>query len=73
MIATDHSPCPPELKRLKATEQGTEAGRFDEAWGGIASCRWRFLGLERVCPTGGSAASACDVDEQEACGAGWTW
>ena len=30
LIATDHSPCPPEMKRL-------EEGRFDLAWGGIAS------------------------------------
>ena len=30
MIVTDHSPCPPELKRI-------EEGRFDLAWGGIAS------------------------------------
>ena len=30
MIVTDHSPCPPEMKR-------TETGRFDQAWGGIAS------------------------------------
>jgi allantoinase len=30
MIATDHSPCPPEMKRL-------DEGRFDLAWGGIAS------------------------------------
>ena len=30
MIVTDHSPCPPELKRK-------EEGRFDLAWGGIAS------------------------------------
>jgi allantoinase len=30
MIATDHSPCPPELKN-------PETGRFDTAWGGIAS------------------------------------
>ncbi len=29
-IASDHSPCPPELKRL-------DTGRFDEAWGGISS------------------------------------
>lgn len=29
-IATDHSPCPPELKQL-------ETGRFDQAWGGISS------------------------------------
>ena len=30
MVVTDHSPCPPEMKYL------TE-GRFDKAWGGIAS------------------------------------
>jgi len=30
MVATDHSPCPVEMKRL-------DAGRFDLAWGGIAS------------------------------------
>jgi allantoinase len=30
LIATDHSPCPPEMKRL-------DAGSFREAWGGIAS------------------------------------
>jgi allantoinase len=35
MIATDHSPCTPELKQPKATDG--EAGRFDQAWGGIAS------------------------------------
>lgn len=37
LIATDHSPCPPEMKRLHATQLGEETGRFDEAWGGIAS------------------------------------
>jgi allantoinase len=30
MVATDHSPCPPELK-------GRKEGRFDRAWGGVAS------------------------------------
>jgi allantoinase len=30
LVATDHSPCPPEMKRQ-------EEGRFDRAWGGIAS------------------------------------
>jgi allantoinase len=30
LIATDHSPCPPEMKRQ-------DLGRFDLAWGGIAS------------------------------------
>ena len=29
-VVTDHSPCPPEMKRM-------EEGRFDLAWGGIAS------------------------------------
>jgi allantoinase len=37
LIATDHSPCPPEMKRLIATQPGEETGRFDEAWGGIPS------------------------------------
>ncbi len=36
-IATDHSPCLPHMKRLEATQPGEEGGRFDEAWGGIAS------------------------------------
>ena len=30
LIASDHSPCPPEMKKLAE-------GRFDRAWGGIAS------------------------------------
>ena len=30
LVATDHSPCPPQWKRI-------EDGRFDLAWGGIAS------------------------------------
>ncbi|HLY41463.1 MAG TPA: allantoinase AllB [Terracidiphilus sp.] len=30
MVVTDHSPCPPEMK-------DRDTGRFDEAWGGIAS------------------------------------
>jgi allantoinase len=37
LIATDHSPCPPHMKRLDPIEPGEERGRFDEAWGGIAS------------------------------------
>lgn len=37
LIATDHSPCPPHMKRLEPTQPGEERGRFDEAWGGIAS------------------------------------
>ncbi|MFC6645163.1 allantoinase AllB [Granulicella cerasi] len=59
LIATDHSPCPPEMKRLTATEPGQECGRFDEAWGGIASLStalpvlWtefarRGIGLEKL-------------------------
>jgi allantoinase len=35
MIATDHSPCPPGLKNIQI--EGSESGRFDTAWGGIAS------------------------------------
>jgi allantoinase len=37
LIATDHSPCPPHMKRLEPTQQGEEPGRFDLAWGGIPS------------------------------------
>ncbi len=42
LIATDHSPCPPDMKRLTATQPGEEPGRFDEAWGGIASLSVAF-------------------------------
>jgi allantoinase len=35
-VATDHSPCPPEDKLLPELG-GPNAGRFDRAWGGIAS------------------------------------
>jgi len=52
MIVTDHSPCPPEMK-------GTEVGRFDMAWGGIAGlsvalpviyseCVKRGFGLDEI-------------------------
>jgi allantoinase len=34
-VATDHSPCPPALKLLDPSL--ADAGRFDRAWGGIAS------------------------------------
>jgi allantoinase len=43
LIATDHSPCPPHMKRLAAYDDSTipadsqTYGRFDLAWGGIAS------------------------------------
>jgi allantoinase len=42
LIATDHSPCPPDLKRMRLLDvgppkPGEEPGRFDQAWGGIAS------------------------------------
>ncbi len=38
LVATDHSPCPPEMKR-------TELGRFDLAWGGISSLAVAFAAL----------------------------
>ncbi len=38
LIASDHSPCPPQLKCL-------ETGRFDQAWGGISSLE---LGLSAI-------------------------
>ena len=41
LIATDHSPCPLPMKRLcpdnHTPQPGEEFGRFDQAWGGIAS------------------------------------
>ena len=46
LIATDHSPCPPHMKRLPLSaepsaqpghDHGQATGRFDLAWGGIAS------------------------------------
>ncbi len=56
LVATDHSPCPPAMKHLYPDRPGDQAGRFDEAWGGIASlsvalpamateCRARGLSL----------------------------
>jgi allantoinase len=36
MIVTDHSPCPPEMKR-PTVQNPEDEGRFDLAWGGIAS------------------------------------
>ncbi len=52
MVTTDHSPCPPELKRR-------EEGCWDKAWGGIASLglalpvlwtgmQQRGIGIERI-------------------------
>jgi allantoinase len=52
MVTTDHSPCPPAMKRR-------DEGRWDLAWGGIASLglalpvlwtgmRQRGIGLERI-------------------------
>jgi len=38
IVVSDHSPCPPNMKRL-------DSGRFDEAWGGISSLQ---LGLPIV-------------------------
>jgi len=35
LVATDHSPCPPEMKLR-------EEGLWNRAWGGIASLGWRF-------------------------------
>ena len=36
LVATDHSPCPPEMKRPPVARE-EDTGRFDQAWGGIAS------------------------------------
>ena len=39
LIATDHSPCPPHMKRMNPdhVSPGEALGRFDLAWGGIPS------------------------------------
>jgi allantoinase len=57
MITTDHSPCPPAMKHKDPGDP--DFGRFDKAWGGIASLGlalsvvWsgmqrRGIGIERV-------------------------
>ena len=56
MVITDHSPCPPEMKRR---EPKGEIARWDQAWGGIASLglalpvlwtgmKQRGIALERI-------------------------
>jgi allantoinase len=56
MVITDHSPCPPEMKRRGPND---EIARWDQAWGGIASLglalpvlwtgmKQRGIGLERI-------------------------
>jgi len=69
MIVTDHSPCPPAMKR-------TEEGRFDLAWGGIASlsvalpviwseCRVRGFSLNDLARWMSNApASLAGIDDQ---------
>jgi allantoinase len=56
-VVSDHSPCPPELKRAGAGDFGSAgggAGDFGSAWGGIASVQlalpvvWTY-GRERGC------------------------
>jgi len=50
LVATDHSPCPPEMK-------GLDAGDFFSAWGGIASLQ---LGLSVTWT--GARARGCGLD-----------
>jgi len=69
MIVTDHSPCPPAMKRR-------EEGRFDLAWGGIASlsvalpviwseCRARGFSLDDLVRWMGRApASLAGIGDQ---------
>jgi len=42
MIVTDHSPCPPRMKR-------EDTGRFDLAWGGIASISLALSAIHTEC------------------------
>jgi allantoinase len=48
MIVTDHSPCPPAMKRR-------EEGRFDLAWGGIASLSVALPVIWTECQARGSS------------------
>jgi len=48
MVITDHSPCPPAMKR--GTSDSRE-GRWDQAWGGISAWAWR-------CPRCGQPCSS---------------
>ncbi len=59
LVATDHSPCPPEMKRR-------DEGRFDLAWGGIAS-----LGLALPAMTTALAQRGFAVDAAMACIGAW--
>ena len=56
LIASDHSPCPPEMK-------GLEAGDFARAWGGIASLS---LGASILATTLGAACLATDTWDEAA-------
>jgi allantoinase len=51
LVASDHSPCPPEMKSL-------DTGRFDTAWGGIASLSLGASVLWSVLSTPGSVTAA---------------
>jgi allantoinase len=59
MVATDHSPCPPAMKRR-------EEGRWDLAWGGIAS-----LGLALPVMSTALAQRGFDVEESMKRVAAW--
>jgi allantoinase len=48
MIVTDHSPCPPDMKR-------TDTGRFDQAWGGIASLSLALSVIHTDCSNRGDS------------------
>ena len=60
LVATDHSPCPPAMKR-------TEDGRFNVAWGGIASLSTALsCYVDRGVCTGLCFARHCSMDERRA-------
>src|ERR1700722_17536480 len=48
MIVTDHSPCPPDMKH-------TDTGRFDQAWGGIASLSLALSIIHTECSNRGDS------------------
>jgi len=56
LIASDHSPCPPDMK-------GLDSGDFLEAWGGIASLS---LGLSILATVLGAPCLASETDDEPA-------
>ena len=66
LVATDHSPCPPAMKHR-------EDGRFDHAWGGIASLGLALPIMNSACISAPPRLPPCAhrrVDVRRACQTG---